>query len=218
MNTLIYTTSFDGDEFRFVLVGSDVFVSRHDLIASMKKCFTEDIQHLVDIIIDGGLKIVGDDLDRKSAIIGDSVIGPVVHFHAVGNILSTLSTMENVDSYSLRESCRRTAALTQWYAEALSQADSYFGRDIVDLLSSVRSRLDRVAPAHVVNVYHEDGIWTAVCDDLGLVTESESYDGLTSRVWEIAEDLIHENGIADDIGDIRLSFVQLQEAEGRMAL
>lgn len=218
MNNNIFTTNFDGVEVRFVHVGNDVFVSRNDLVLCLKKCFTNDIQHLVDLIIDGGMQIVGDSFDRKSAILGDSAIGSVVHFHAAGNILSHLSGMRDVDNPSMRESSYRVNALTIWYAEAILRADHHFGRSANDLLGSVKTRLDRVSPPHKVDVYNESGIWTAVCDDLGLVTEAESFDLLTERVWEIAEDLIQENGVASDIGDVRLSFVLSPEHEDRVAL
>jgi len=38
-----------------------------------------------------------------------------------------------------------------------------------------------------VTVTAEDGVWTAECDALGLVTESDSYEGLVSKALEMAE-------------------------------
>lgn len=50
-----------------------------------------------------------------------------------------------------------------------------------------------------------EGVWTAVCDALGLVTEADSYEQLIERAWEVAPDLIELNAI-DVAGDIRLQF------------
>lgn len=50
------------------------------------------------------------------------------------------------------------------------------------MIRSVKSRTDRINPSYVVNVIHDDecGMWVAVCDELGLTTESETYKVLPS--------------------------------------
>ncbi|MCW5222422.1 DUF1902 domain-containing protein [Verminephrobacter aporrectodeae subsp. tuberculatae] len=51
-------------------------------------------------------------------------------------------------------------------------------------------------PVHfVVEVSHDlvSGMWSAVCDDLGLVTEAGACDALLARVCEIAPELLAEN-------------------------
>jgi len=55
-----------------------------------------------------------------------------------------------------------------------------------------------------VNVSVCEGIWTAECDALGLVTESQSYEELTRRALEIAPELAELNSV----GNFRLRFVQ----------
>jgi len=61
-------------------------------------------------------------------------------------------------------------------------------------------------PAFIVNVSVCDGIWTAECDALGLVTEADSYDALTDRAWEIAPELAELNAVGVEPENIRLLF------------
>jgi hypothetical protein len=49
-------------------------------------------------------------------------------------------------------------------------------------------------------------MWVATCDDLHLVTEHASYDGLIERVWEIAPELAEYNQPGVDIATMRLRF------------
>ncbi|PPD40412.1 MAG: hypothetical protein CTY16_17465 [Methylobacter sp.] len=58
----------------------------------------------------------------------------------------------------------------------------------------------------VVEVSVLDGIWTAECDPLGLVTEAESYDDLLERVWQIAPELAQLNNVGVDAEHLRLRF------------
>lgn len=71
-----------------------------------------------------------------------------------------------------------------------------------------------------VNVSHdsESGMWVAVCDEIGLATESETYEGLTERVWEIAPEIAIENGFEIDTETLRISFQQIQTARERVSL
>ncbi|SUG74639.1 Domain of uncharacterised function (DUF1902) [Salmonella enterica subsp. enterica] len=182
----IYIASFGNIDIRFVNVDDDVFVSQGDFIRAMESCLTDDMKHIAGLFITGGVKIVGDTSDSRSAILGDSVIGPAIHFHAVGNILTSLVDMKNESNSSLRESCYRMNSLLQWYTIALSEADKYFGRNVADLLSSVKRRLDRLNSPFTVNVIHDGDVWVATCDELGLVTEAPDYESLTQRVWDVA--------------------------------
>lgn len=67
-----------------------------------------------------------------------------------------------------------------------------------------------------VNVTHADGIWIAECEELGLVTEAESFDALTARAWQIAPELAAENGI--DPANMHLLFQHEQSAPELLAL
>jgi hypothetical protein len=60
----------------------------------------------------------------------------------------------------------------------------------------------------------ECGMMIAICDELGLATESKTYEGLTQRVWEIAPEIAAENGIDVNIDTI-ISFQQNQTAKDR---
>ena len=55
-----------------------------------------------------------------------------------------------------------------------------------------------------VNVSLYEGIWTAECNALGLVTEAQSYEELTRRTLEIAPELAELNNVEN----FKLRFVQ----------
>lgn len=57
-----------------------------------------------------------------------------------------------------------------------------------------------------VNVTVHEGIWTAECTCLGLVTEAESYEALVERAWEIAPELAELNAVGVDAAALRLRF------------
>jgi hypothetical protein len=57
-----------------------------------------------------------------------------------------------------------------------------------------------------VDVIQTDGVWTAVCDELGLVTEADDLETLEERVWELAPELAELNGLDIDAGDLRIHF------------
>ncbi|QOJ24086.1 MAG: DUF1902 domain-containing protein [Gammaproteobacteria bacterium] len=78
----------------------------------------------------------------------------------------------------------------------------------------------KIDQSFIVHVTHdiESGMWVAVCDEIGLVTESDTYEGLTERVWEIAPEIAIENGIDVSIETMRLSFQQDQTARDRIFL
>ena len=71
-----------------------------------------------------------------------------------------------------------------------------------------------------VTVLHdpEDGMWIAECDEIGLVTEAETYEKLTGRVWEIAPEIAVENGFAVTEASLRLNFQHTETAADRIAL
>lgn len=72
----------------------------------------------------------------------------------------------------------------------------------------------------IVEVTHEDGMWTAVCDELGLVTEAKTYEALTERVWDIAPELCSENNLCDSNDEeFSIEFIHEQSyRDSRMAL
>ena len=54
----------------------------------------------------------------------------------------------------------------------------------------------KVKPKNViVFVTNNEGIWTGVCDELGLVTEGESYAEVEQRAREIAPELAELNNV-----------------------
>ncbi len=65
--------------------------------------------------------------------------------------------------------------------------------------------LESLNSAFMVTVSVCDGIWTAECDALGLVTEAETYEGLTDRALQIAPELAELNGFGT--GAVRLRFL-----------
>lgn len=57
----------------------------------------------------------------------------------------------------------------------------------------------------IVEVTHEDGIWTAICDELGLATEATTFDALTSRTLSVAPELFKANN--RDFHDINIKMM-----------
>ena len=61
--------------------------------------------------------------------------------------------------------------------------------------------------------------FVAECDELHLVTEAPTFEGLTERVWEIAPDLLELNGIPVAPQNLRLRFeLEQSPTENRIAL
>jgi hypothetical protein len=60
--------------------------------------------------------------------------------------------------------------------------------------------------AYKVDVTQGDGMYTAECDALHLVTEAETFEALTARVWELVPDMIAANGLNIDVNSLRLQF------------
>lgn len=213
----IFTANFGKFPVRFVSKGAEVFVCKADLLAALRDCFTENTKSMAEGMFDIGLSMVGDAKDRQAATLGDSEIGPVVHFHAVGNLLNSLSDLTDVDSAELRETSFRVNALWRWYCSTLGLVDDFFGRTLKDLLTSVKTRLDRIAPPFVAEVVFdvESGMWVASCDELSVATEAPSYEAVTERFWEIAPEIAHDNGIDFDESS-RIQFRHVEGAAGRI--
>ena len=76
-----------------------------------------------------------------------------------------------------------------------------------DIIAAWRSRS---CNGFTVNVSVCDGIWTADCDALGLVTEADSYEVLTQRALAIAPELAELNAV--NTANLRLFFTQEQSA------
>ncbi|MGB5834362.1 MAG: DUF1902 domain-containing protein [Thiohalocapsa sp.] len=79
--------------------------------------------------------------------------------------------------------------------------------------------MNNTPPLFTVGVSQCDGIWTAECAALGLVTEADSLEALQARVWEIAPELADLNGLGDR-ESLRLHFANFaaDTAEHRHAL
>lgn len=218
MSLKIYTAKFGENNLRFVLLGGDLFVSRGDLVVSIKQCSTDYVRPVIDVMVDKWLKMACDMSDKRGAIIGESSIGQVIHFHAVGNMLDALSSFNDSPNDEMRETGYRIRTLFLWYADAIASANEELGIAIGEMLSAVKSRLDRISPPFIVRVIHDGQVWIAENDELGLVTEAETYEALTERVWQIAPELYEMNGFGTDAEDMRISFIQEQSAEERLAL
>ncbi|WP_404419068.1 DUF1902 domain-containing protein [Marinospirillum sp.] len=67
-------------------------------------------------------------------------------------------------------------------------------------------------PTYPVIVTQGDGMYTAECDALSLVTEARTFEELTERVWELAPDMIEANDLAMDPETLRLRFEVQQDA------
>jgi Domain of unknown function (DUF1902) len=69
----------------------------------------------------------------------------------------------------------------------------------------IREFEEKFNPPLVVIVSVLDGVWTAECDAIGLVTEADTYEALTERARDIAPELAELNNFAS--GSIRLRFL-----------
>lgn len=92
----------------------------------------------------------------------------------------------------------------------------------VDNSGTIR-RMNNVIPfpaTFTVTVIHdlEDGMWIAICEEIGLATESKTYEGLTQRVWEIAPEVALENGFDVCEGSLRILFQHTETMADRIAL
>ncbi|MDR1275835.1 MAG: DUF1902 domain-containing protein [Candidatus Accumulibacter sp.] len=72
--------------------------------------------------------------------------------------------------------------------------------------SSLSKQPDVLNPPLLVSVTYADGFYTAICDDLHLVTEAETLDALRDRVWELAPELVELNALPVDSDSLRFSF------------
>ncbi len=77
------------------------------------------------------------------------------------------------------------------------------------------ARLKEAYDAFVVEVTESEGVWTAECDPLGLVTEADSYEALTERAWAIAPELAELNGFDVDPESLRLRFQHIESGAHR---
>jgi len=66
-----------------------------------------------------------------------------------------------------------------------------------------------------VQVSFGDGMYTAECDNLHLVTEARTLDALRSRVLELVPDLIEANGLNLDPKRVRLHFAFAEDMPAR---
>ena len=65
-----------------------------------------------------------------------------------------------------------------------------------------------------VTHYPDDGIWVAVCDEIGLTSEAESYDELVFRASVVIPELIADNGLSVSSEGCAIEFVQKQVVVG----
>lgn len=217
----LYTAHFENNVARFVLTNKskDVFVSKKDISNILLSVCTPDFKPIFSGFFDSIVRDFLDTYDKRGAVIEIDTIGPVVHFHAIGNILHILGDLHSVSQTSrFKENSFRFNTVSKWYLQASIEATNELDLSLQDFLISVKNRLDRYNPPFVVSVSHIDGIWIAENDDLGLVTEAKSYDDLTERVWEIAPELAELNEIDVNAEDMRISFQHLEQPPHSMVV
>ena len=59
-------------------------------------------------------------------------------------------------------------------------------------------------------------MFTAECDALHLVTEADTFEALTERVWKLAPDMIEANELGIDPDSLRLNFKFVQSAHDHL--
>lgn len=211
----IHTTKFGDKAVRFVLPNKskkDVFVVKADISKILINACTFEFEPTFAQFFENILSDHLDSFDRRGAVVDIDQIGPVVHYHAIGNILQVLGDVHS-DAVTQRfaENSYRFNTIFKWYISASIEATNALDVSLQDLMTSIRNRLDRYSPPFIVSVTHLNGMWIAENDDLGLVTEAMSYDGLTERVWEIAPELAELNGLGVDLEEMRISFQHTEQ-------
>lgn len=216
----IYNARFGEKTVRFVLPNKskDIFVAKNDISSILIEACVYEFRPTFEKFFDSVLFDHLDSIDRRGAIIDLDRIGPVVHYHAVGNVLQVLGDVheENV-SQRFAENSYRFSTIFKWYIKASIEATNELDISLQDLLNSVKKRLDHYNPPLVVNVTHIDNIWIGENNDLGLVTEAKSYDELTERVWEIAPELAELNNMDIDYQDMRITFQHMEQPPRHIA-
>lgn len=213
MNKL-YTAHFENNIARFVITdeSKDVYVSKKDISNILLSVCTPDFKSIFANFFDNVVREFLDTYDKRGAVLEIDTIGPVVHFHAIGNILQVLGDVHSESQTSrFKENSYRFNAVSKWYLQASIKATNELDVSLQDFLVSVKNRLDRYNPPFVVSVTHTDGMWIAENDDLGLVTEAKSYDALTERVWKIAPELAELNDLGVDVDEMRISFQHIEK-------
>lgn len=135
----------------------------------------------------------------------------------------TLEVRRDMDTinYSLKLS-KRTKNLDHKVYMILANGweHGYYTAEIWHLNLAVKKQIvaDKKAasfikPVLLVHIMYSDGLYTAVCDDLHLVTEAETIDELRDIVWDLAADMIEANNLDIDPRSLRLIFEISQSAE-----
>jgi hypothetical protein len=58
----------------------------------------------------------------------------------------------------------------------------------------------------LVSVVFNEGFYTAVCEDLGIVTEAKTLEALRDQVWDLVPDMLSLNQPQLDPARVRLGF------------
>ena len=59
----------------------------------------------------------------------------------------------------------------------------------------------------IVQIIHQGSVWIGICDELGLVSEANNYQQLTTSIHSLAKELYIDNQLGKNSKDLRLSFV-----------
>ncbi len=89
---------------------------------------------------------------------------------------------------------------------------------MMQTLQTAKTKPALIHPSYIVHVTHEDNMWIAECDALGLVTEANTYDQLTERVWAVAPDLLEANQEPIDMDTMVLTFQHIDVAANHRAV
>jgi hypothetical protein len=207
--------AFGGVPVRFVyLVDREaLFVSKDDLNAAVRSCWASTVVAFdaMPVVLDG-LDYFADGSEKAGAVLDVDTIGGVVNVFSAGNLLSAIADMDDVGHQDWRNFALRADRLFKWYAYTLVEVRRFYGLGFFGVIGMAEDHLDKHNPALSVTVSEHDGLWIAECDDIGLVTEADSFDELRDRVWEIASKLVELNGLDTPADDLRLHFAFVDSA------
>lgn len=211
----IYTAYFDNLPLRIVCFGKQraLYVSKSDFVAIANRLDNDLLPGKQ--IMNTGLSEFIDADERRSMPIADNEIGLCCLGYAVGGLILTVAEFRTHEKEEVRELGYRYQSLLNWYSYTMTEAGKYFNLSIEDMMHTVVTKMNKTNPPFIVEVIkdEESKYWVASCEDLGLVTEAQTYEELTERCWEVVPDLIELNGLQVNPKDVRLRFENIENAQ-----
>ena len=137
------------------------------------------------------------------------------HFFAAFNLMCLLASLEDESNPTVKSTAIHADEIVRWYPHACIEAFEHFGLDPLSVHQSMTKRMHFAPPPISVEILEEGGIYTAICETLGIVTEATTTDELINQVYELVPDMVELNrpDLASEL--VRLSFEFAPPADAR---